>query len=107
MVPNPETVQQPHDWADRRSRMFGWDRNPLRRRIDRIEAAVVAGLIAVFLISAPVLGAAAGHGSNSAAMREQRTEMAWRLVPATVHGNAQRQTLQAAASGCGSPRRAR
>jgi len=71
--------------------MLGWDRNPLRRRIDRVEAAVVAGLIAVFLICAPLLGAAAGHGSDSAAMREQRAEMAWRLVPATVHGNAQRQ----------------
>jgi hypothetical protein len=75
----------------RRSRMLGWDRNPLRRRIDRVEAAVVAGLIAVFLISAPVLGAAAGHWSDSAGMREQRAEMAWRLVPATVQGNAQRQ----------------
>ena len=41
--------------------MLGWDRNPMRRRIDRVEAAMVAGLIAVFLISAPVLGAAAGH----------------------------------------------
>jgi len=71
--------------------MLGWDRNPLRRRIDRVEAAVVAGLIAAFLISAPVLGAAAGHWSDSAGMREQRAEMAWRLVPATVHGNAQRQ----------------
>jgi hypothetical protein len=75
----------------RRSRMLGWDRNPLRRRIDRLEAAVIAGLIAVFLISAPLLGAAAGHWSDSAAMREQRAEMAWRLVPATVQGNAQRQ----------------
>ena len=71
--------------------MLGWDRNPLRRRIDRVEAAVVAGLIAAFLISAPVLGAAAGHWSTSAAMREQRAEMAWRLVPATVQGNSQRQ----------------
>jgi hypothetical protein len=26
--------------------MLGWDRNPLRRRIDRVGAAVVAGLIA-------------------------------------------------------------
>ena len=75
----------------RRSRMLGWDGNPLRRRIDRVEAAVVAGLIAAFLISAPVLGAAAGHWSDSAGMREQRAEMAWRLVPATVHGSAQRQ----------------
>src|SRR5881396_1227436 len=73
----------------RHSRMLGWDRNPLRRRIDRVEAAVVAGLIAVFLISAPMLGAAAGHWIGSAGMREQRAEMAWRLVPATVQGSAQ------------------
>jgi membrane protein YqaA with SNARE-associated domain len=37
-----------------------------------------------------VTGAAAGHWSDSAAMREQRAEMAWRLVPATVQGNTQR-----------------
>ena len=71
--------------------MLGWDRNPLRRRIDRVEAVVVAGLIAVFLISAPMLGAATGHWSSSAAMREQRAEMAWRLVPATVQGDPERQ----------------
>ena len=71
----------------RRSRTFGWDRNPLRRCVDRVEAAVVAGLIAVFLLSAPVLAAAAGHGIGSAGMREQRAEMAWRLVPATVQGS--------------------
>jgi hypothetical protein len=69
--------------------MLGWDRNPVRRRIDRVEAAMVAGLIAVFLISAPVLAAAAGHWTGSAGMREQRAEMAWRLVPATVQGSAQ------------------
>ena len=71
--------------------MLGWDRNPLRRRIDRVEAAIVAGLIAVFLISAPVLAAAAGHWTGSAGMREQRAEMAWRLVPATIQGHAQGQ----------------
>ena len=37
----------------RRSRMLGWDRNPLRRCIDRVEAAVVAGLIAAFLWVTP------------------------------------------------------
>jgi hypothetical protein len=71
----------------RRSRMLGWDRNPLRRRIDRVEAAMVAGLIAVFLISVPGLAAVAGHWAAAAGMREQRTEMAWRLVPATVLGS--------------------
>jgi hypothetical protein len=71
--------------------MLGWDRNPLRRRIDRVEAAMVTGLIAVFLISAPVLAAVAGHWIGSAGMRAQRAEVAWRLVPATVQGNAQGQ----------------
>ena len=68
----------------RRSRMLGWDRNPLRRRIDRVEAAMVCGLIAVFLISAPMLAAVAGHRTGSASMQEQRAGVAWRLVPATV-----------------------
>jgi hypothetical protein len=91
-VPRPRSARSsPTIMRIRRSRMLGWDRNPLRRRIDRLEAAVIAGLIAVFLISAPLLGTAAGHWSDSAAMREQRAEMAWRLVPATVQGNAQRQ----------------
>lgn len=72
----------------RRSRMLGWDRNPLRRRIDRVEAAMVAGLIAVFLIAAPVLAAAAGHWTSSASMQQQRAEAAWRVVPATVQGSA-------------------
>ena len=45
----------------RRSRMLGWDRNPLRRRIDRVEAGMVAGLILVFLVVAPVLVAVAGE----------------------------------------------
>jgi hypothetical protein len=75
----------------RRSRMLGWDRNPLRRRIDRIEAAMVAGLIAVFLFSAPALAAAAGHWTGSVGLREQRAEVTWRLVPATVLGGAQGQ----------------
>ena len=55
-VPRPRTARSsPTIRRIRQSRMLGWDRNPLRRRIDRVEAAVVAGLIAVFLISAPVL----------------------------------------------------
>lgn len=73
----------------RRSRMLGWDHNSLRRRIDRVEAAMVAGLIAVFLIFAPVLGVVAGHLVSSANMQQQRAESAWRLVPATVQVSAQ------------------
>ena len=64
----------------RRSRMLGWDRNPLRRRIDRVEAVVVAGLIAVFLISAPVLGAAAGHWIGSAGMPLRHSQVQARIA---------------------------
>jgi hypothetical protein len=82
--------------------MLGWDRNPLRRRIDRVEAAMVAGLIAVLLISAPMLAAVAGHWIGSASMQQQRAEAAWRLVPATVQGSAQWDNSPAARarSGC-------
>lgn len=69
----------------RRSRMLGWDHNPLRRRLDRVEAAMVAGLIAVFLISAPVLAVMAGHWISSASVQQQRVESASRQVPVTVH----------------------
>jgi hypothetical protein len=67
----------------RRSRTLGWDRNPLRRRTDRIEAAMVAALIGVFLICAPVLAVVASHWIGSATVPEQTIEAAWRLVPAT------------------------
>jgi hypothetical protein len=64
--------------------MLGWDRNPLRRRIDRAEAGMVAGLILVFLITAPVLAAAAVHWTRAAGIRQQHAEAAWRQVAATV-----------------------
>jgi hypothetical protein len=68
----------------RRSRMLGWDHNPLRRRIDRVEAGLVAALVVVFLITAPVLAAVASHWTRAAGMRQQRAELAWRHVRATV-----------------------
>lgn len=72
----------------RRSRMFGWDRNPLRRRIDRVESVMVIGLIAAFLVAAPVLAAVAGHGTWAASLRQQRADAAWRQVSATVQRGA-------------------
>ena len=42
-------MKQAMTWLSRR---LGCDRNPLRRRPDRVEAAVVAGLLAGFLIGA-------------------------------------------------------
>jgi hypothetical protein len=72
----------------RRSRMFGWDRNPLRRRIDRLEAAMITGLMALFLIVAPILATVAGHWAATAAMRTQRAQSAWRQVTAIVQRSA-------------------
>jgi hypothetical protein len=70
----------------RRSRTLGWDRNPLRRHIDRAEAAMITGLIIVFLIAGPVLAVVVGHWLGSAGMRQQRAEAAWRPVSATLLG---------------------
>lgn len=70
-----------------RSRMFGWDGNPLRRRIDRVEAVMVTGLIVVFLAAAPVLALVTGHW-DWAAGAGHRPAAAWRQVPATVQRGA-------------------
>ena len=77
-----------------RSRMFGWDRNPLRRLVDRVEAGMLAGLIMVFLIGAPVLVAGAGHWARAAGMRALRTQATWSQVSATVPRAAPNQSDQ-------------
>jgi len=38
----------------------------------------------VFLVAAPVLVAVAGHWTRAAGIRQQRAEVTWRQVPATV-----------------------
>jgi hypothetical protein len=72
----------------RRSRTFGWETNPLRRRTDRIEAVLAAALIVVFLIAAPALVGVAGHWTRSAGIRQQRAELDWRQVSAIVQRGA-------------------
>ena len=77
----------------RRSRMFGWDRNPLRR-IDRVEAGMLAGLIMAFLIGAPFLVAGAGHLARAAGLRALRTQATWSQVSATVPRAAPNQSAE-------------
>ncbi|MDQ6740575.1 MAG: hypothetical protein M3021_09505 [Actinomycetota bacterium] len=72
----------------RRSRMFGWEPNPLRRRTDRVEGGVVSTLILAFLIAAPLLVVLAGHWTRGVGMRQQSAEAAWRQVPALVERSA-------------------
>jgi len=52
-------------------RVRGWwpDRNPLRRRCDRAEAALVTVLVAVFLAGAPLLALSAGRQAHDGGPR--------------------------------------
>ena len=75
------------------------DHNPLRRRLDRIEAAVVGGLVVAFLVGAPVAAlmarSLAWHGASHTASAER----SWRQVPAVLLATAPQSgeaTVQAA-----------
>lgn len=61
------------------------DGNPLRRTADRLEFAVLAGLIVAFLAGAPLAGMAIWHWAYSAAASAARAQDAsWRTVTAVV-----------------------
>jgi hypothetical protein len=65
------------------------DRNPLRRRTDRAETALIAALLAAFLAFAPFAAITAAHWAHAAGLREQRSEQAsWHEVPAVLLQNA-------------------
>jgi hypothetical protein len=64
---------------------FLWpDGNMLRRRADRIESAIMAGLLAVLLLAAPAAAYAAGSLADHAARGQARAEQAWHQVTATL-----------------------
>jgi hypothetical protein len=72
-------------WWLRRVRGWWPDRNPLRRRCDRAEAALVTVLVAVFVAGAPLLALTAGrwaHDSGPAPGHAQRA--GWHQVPAVL-----------------------
>ncbi len=68
--------------------LLGRDRNPLLRHIDRLEAAILTGLVAGFVLAAPLVSIFAGRLADSTGLREQRAEQAWRRVPAVLEQNA-------------------
>jgi hypothetical protein len=63
---------------------MGLGRNPLRRRTDRIEAWVSAGLLAVFLIGAPLAWTSAGRWVQQGGLREQRAQQSWHQTAAVL-----------------------
>jgi hypothetical protein len=62
--------------------------DPLRRRVDRIESAIVTCLVIVFVIAAPLLCVVAVRVAGAAAVREQQAESGWRPVPAVLQQSA-------------------
>jgi len=52
------------------------DRNPLRRRLDRVEGVVVGGLAVAFLAGAPLAAAAGGHLTYMYGARTAHTQQA-------------------------------
>jgi hypothetical protein len=68
----------------RTARRLGWDRNPLRRPVDRAETAILAVLAAALVIAGPLLAVFAGRSADEAGLRAQRAERGWYQVPATL-----------------------
>ncbi len=66
------------------------DRNPLRRTSDRVETAVVAAALVLFLAGAPLLALFAWHWADATALRvQQRQQSSWHQVSAVLLANAQ------------------
>jgi hypothetical protein len=63
--------------------------NPLQRGVDRIESVIVAGLVVVFLVAAPLLSVVAVGMAGAAAVREQRAESSWQPVTAVLTESAE------------------
>ncbi len=72
-------------WLGRLLRGWRLDRNPLRRRSDRVETVALGILLAVFLAGAPFAAHAAGGWTYTASARQAQAQQATlRRVPATL-----------------------
>ena len=65
--------------------------NMLRRRSDRIESAIVAGLLAFFMLAGPAAAVGAGSMADHSMLAQVRAQQSWHQVTATLtHPRAQR-----------------
>src|SRR6266566_4582304 len=71
-------------WLPRLARRWRPDGNPLRRTSDRIEAALLAILIAAFLCGAPLAGIAAGRAAAAGSVRAEHTQAGAHRVAAVL-----------------------
>src|SRR5690349_2788843 len=60
------------------------DRNPLRRTLDRVEAAILASLAVAFLAGAPVAAVTAAHVAAAAGARTAWAQRSWHQAPAVL-----------------------
>jgi hypothetical protein len=75
-------------WALRFKRRLGLEPNGLRRPADHVEASIIATLLLVFLIAAPVLGLLAGLTSYETSLRTERAQAARYPAMARLAANA-------------------
>ncbi len=71
-------------WLTRLARRLWMSNNRLRRRTDRIEAWITAGLLVVFLVGAPLSWFAAGRWAEQGVVREQHAQQSWHQVAAVL-----------------------
>jgi hypothetical protein len=81
----------------RRARFVRPAGNALRRRSDRIESAIAAGLLALFVLAGPGAAIATGSVVDHAMLGQVRAEQSWHPVTATLVHPATRR-LEASAS---------
>lgn len=79
-------------------RRFRPDRNPLRRAVDRVEAAIFAGLIVALLAGIPFAASAAAGLGAAAGVRAEHAQADWRQTKAVLLRNAPQQVITAQGS---------
>lgn len=80
----------------RRVRFLRPPENILRRRSDRIESAMVAGLLAFFVLAGPGAAIAAGSLADHTVLGQIRAQQGWHQVTATLaHPDARRLEMSA------------
>lgn len=68
--------------------MLAGDDNPLRRPVDKLESAIITGLVVAFLIAAPLLAIFAVRAAGAATASEMRAERDWKPVTVVLRQSA-------------------
>jgi hypothetical protein len=75
-VMRSRTDRTPDGWAARLTRWLGFDRNPLRRGTDRVEAALRLVLIILIVLVVPAAAVAAGQWADHRGLHQSQLKQA-------------------------------